>query len=337
LPVAALPSGRAAALPAHGRATADTREAGPYDLYLQGRFLESRRTGDGYAGAIACLRRSVDLDPVFAPAWSALGWAYVRQADHGYVPTQAGFESGRDAVHRALALDAGQPEPYTALGWIHLAYDWDWPAAWDALRRALEIDPVNAEALMARGVLEYTLARHDDAPQSFLASLSRDPLRATTYHFIGRNHTNSGRFPQAEAAFRRELELDPGRGAAHFFLGRVLLYQGRLVEAQREMELERDLGWGLFGQAMCLHTAGDDGGSLRALDEARTRFGDVSAYQVGEVHAWRGETDQAFEWLELAFQRRDGGLVDIVGAPSVRSLVADPRYSDLLRRLRLPG
>jgi len=331
---------RASATPPPGvmarSAPAVTANREAYDLYLRGRFLTGRRTGEGYAQAIESFRGAVELDAGFAPAWAGLGWAQIRQADYGYVPTSTGFDAGRCSIRKALTLDPRLADAHTAMAWIHVAYDWDWTAAERELTHALTLEPGNAEALMTQGVLEYTLARHDDAARSYAASLACDPLRPITHHFVGRNATNSGRLAEAEAAFRRELELDPGRGAAHFFLGRVLLYQGRLEEAQREMAAERDLGWGLFGQAMCLHTAGDDAGSRDALEQAR-RFSDVAAYQFGEVHAWRGETDEAFRWLELAYQRRDGGLADIVGAPSVRSLIGDARYADLLRRMKLPG
>ena len=321
-------------LPANAALTAN-RAA--YDPYLLGRFLASRRTGEGYARAVASLTHAVELDPGFAAAWAQLGWAQVRQADHGYVSARAGFDAGRASIHRALALDPELPDARTAMAWIHIAYDWDWPAAERELEHALRVEPGNAEALMSLGVLQYTLARHDHAQRSFQASLARDPLRATTYHFIGRNHTNAGRLAEAEAAFRRELDLDPGRGAAHFFLGRVLLYQGRVEDAQREIADELEPGWRLFGLAMCLHSGGDDAGSRLALEQARQGFSDVAAYQLAEIHAWRGEVDEAFRWLAIAYEQHDGGLGDMVGAPSLRSIVGDPRYADLLRRMKLPA
>jgi TolB-like protein/lipoprotein NlpI len=317
-------------------ATAMTRDSEAYDQYLRGRFHANRRTGEGYVQAIACLRRAVALDSGFAPAWAALGWACLLQADQGYTDAKRGFADGRAAVQRGLELDPELVEAHTALAWIAIAHDWDWNAARLAIDRALAAEPSNAHALMVQGVLEYTLARHDAAQRSLEASLTRDPLRPITYQFIGRNFTNSGRFAEAEAAFRRELELDPGREAVHYFIARSLLYAGRVDEALREAALEKDPVWALLGRSLCLHTSGDDAGSRRALDELSARFADVSAYQVAEAYGWRGDVDDAFKWLDIAFDQRDSGLGDIVGAPTVRSLLGDPRYATLMQRLKLP-
>jgi tetratricopeptide (TPR) repeat protein len=243
-------------------------------------------------------RRAVALDPAFAPAWAALGWAGLLQADQGYTDAKRGFADGRAAIQRALELDPALVDAHTALAWIAIAHDWDWSAARLAIGRALATEPSNAHALMVQGVLEYTLARHDAAQRALEASLTRDPLRPITYQFIGRNFTNSGRFAEAEAAFRRELELDPGREAVHYFIARSLLYAGRVDEALREAALEKDPVWSLLGRSLCLYTSGDDAGSRRALDDLSARFADVSAYQVAEAYGCAAD-DDAFKWLTL--------------------------------------
>jgi TolB-like protein/cytochrome c-type biogenesis protein CcmH/NrfG len=318
--------------PRHGQAIGS--EA--YDLYLRGRYLVERRTMEGYARAIEALREVVRLVPDFAPAWAALGWAYLRPADHGLTPRAIGFEAGRQAAQQALAIDPASVEAHTVLAWIHLAYDWDWRLTRQSIERALSLDAAHPEALVTLGTLEYTLARHAEALRVFESALAHDPLRPMTHHFMGRNLTNAGKFAQAAAAFRRECQLDPGRGAAHFFLARVLLYDGRLDEAVRELEQEKESVWALTGQAMCSFTAGDAARSSALLEQVIREFGEPAAYQLGEAYAWRGDVDEAFKWLEIAYRCRDGGLLDIVGAPSVRSLVSDLRYADLMRRLDLP-
>lgn len=62
-----------------------------------------------------------------------------------------------------------------------------------------------------------------------------------------------------------------------------------------------------------------------------------SAFQIAEVHAWRGEVDETFAWLDRAYEQRDGGISEIKGAPLLKRLESDPRYRELLTRLKLPN
>jgi hypothetical protein len=88
--------------------------------------------------------------------------------------------------------------------------------------------------------------------------------------------------------------------------------------------------------AMAEHSLKNVQGSQQALDELIAKYAHESAFQVAEVYAWRGEKDQAFAWLERAYQQRDSGLADVKVDPLLQSLYADPRYPALLRKMNLP-
>jgi serine/threonine-protein kinase len=63
---------------------------------------------------------------------------------------------------------------------------------------------------------------------------------------------------------------------------------------------------------------------------------DVMAYQVAEVYAWRGETEKAFEWLQISLDNHDTGLLSLLIDPLMRSLRNDSRYSEMLTKVGLP-
>jgi serine/threonine-protein kinase len=60
------------------------------------------------------------------------------------------------------------------------------------------------------------------------------------------------------------------------------------------------------------------------------------AYQIAQVHAFRGEADLAFEWLERAYDQRDNGLTWVKADRLMHTLVGDPRYKAFLSKLKLP-
>jgi hypothetical protein len=94
--------------------------------------------------------------------------------------------------------------------------------------------------------------------------------------------------------------------------------------------------WRLLGEALARHSLGQAARARAALDRLVARFGHSAAYQVAQARAWRGEHDQAFEWLERAYREHDGGLTWIKFDPLLRSLREDTRYGAMLGRLNLP-
>ena len=114
--------------------------------------------------------------------------------------------------------------------------------------------------------------------------------------------------------------------------GEEKVYGARRAERRR---VEGFDGFRLPGTAMAEHSLGHAGESRRALDESVAKVAKESAYQIAEAFAWCGESDKAFEWLDRAYQQRDGGLTSINIDPLLASLRAHPRYKPFLRKMNL--
>jgi TolB-like protein/Tfp pilus assembly protein PilF len=307
-----------------------------YNLALQGRFFLDQRGRENVERAVEYFRQARERDPEYAPAWAGLSQAYARQADSGYVPLADGYRQAREAAEKALALDAQLVDAHLAMGWIQATYDWDQEAADASFRRALDLEPGSAEALRHVSVQAYIYGRWDDAIDLANKAIERDPLRPMIYHNLGLALLAANRDTEAEAAFRKALDLDPDGVIRHSFLGRALLLRGKTDAALREMQQETEEIWRLCGLPLVFHALGRRDESDAALAALKDKYAENWAYQIAEAHAFRGEADLAFEWLERAYNQRDGGLPEIKGDRLMRGIVGDPRYKAFLRKLKLP-
>jgi TolB-like protein/Tfp pilus assembly protein PilF len=307
-----------------------------YKLALQGRYFLDRRGREDLERAIDYFRQSRERDPRYAPARAGLSQAYLWQALLSFVPVADGNRRAREAAEKALALDPQLVDAHLAMGLIHLSYDWDWAAADASFRRALELEPGNAQALRYFGVQARVFGRWNEAMDATLKAIERDPLGPNGYDNLGFILLAVNRDTEAESAFRKAIELDPGGASRHADIGRPLLLQGKTEAALREMQQEREEIWRLSVLPLAYDALGRRSESDAALAALKSKYGVEMAYQIAEVHAFRGEADLAFEWLERAYDQRDPGILDIKGDRLFRSLLDDPRYKAFLKKMKLP-
>jgi tetratricopeptide (TPR) repeat protein len=262
--------------------------------------------------------------------------AYTQQATSGFVPLADGIRRARESAEKALALDPQLVDAHLAMGRIQQVYDWDWEAADATFRRALDLEPGNAQALRLAGIQALTVGRWDEAIDLTNRAIERDPLRPNSYNNFGRALLAANRETEAEAAFRKAMALDPDGGHRHYAIGLGLLLQGKADAALPEMQQEALEIWRLSGLPLVFQALGRRGESDAALAALKGKYARDAAYQIAEAHAFRGESDLAFEWLERAHAQRDGGVYEIKGDRLMRGLVGDPRYKAFLRKLKLP-
>ena len=146
----------------------------------------------------------------------------------------------------------------------------------------------------------------------------------------------AGRYDEAQAALQKALDLNPQVTFAHLVRGQILIAQGKPQQGLAEIEKEPS-EWGkLTGEVMVYYTLGRERDSTAALADLIAKHDTDSAYQIAQAYAFRGESDKSFEWLERAYKQRDGGLPLIETEPLFKNLRHDSRYTELLKRMRLP-
>jgi tetratricopeptide (TPR) repeat protein len=178
-----------------------------------------------------------------------------------------------------------------------------------------------------------TFRRSADAIAMLHKALALDPLSAPAWRALALLLVHTGQLTDARVAAHRLAEVNPG-GNNGFFGADADLFDGRTQEALEGYRREPG-PYGSVGEAMSEHTLGHAPESQRALDKLIKTEAESMGYQIADVYAWRGENDKAFEWLERAYQRHDGGLGYVTYDRYLVNLHSDPRYTALLRKLKL--
>jgi len=304
-----------------------------YRLYLQGRFYVLRITEADVARGVGFYRQALDRDPTFAIAWAGLARAYHAQAGRGWRPVAEGMEQARAAAQTALELEPELPEGHIALGWVLADYDWDWKSAKTEMDRALALAPGDGDVHRASASLAMQFGRLEEAIALARRAVALDPLSKPAHVVLGDCFMRAGLLDDAIGSLQLALDLAPNAGITHYILSCARLLQGRADDALDEAEREAIPYLRLLCVALAQHTRGDAVASSSALRRLIDEGGSAVSFQIAAAHAWRGEVDAAFAWLERAYRERDPGLGESVAYPLLRALHGDPRWPALMRKM----
>lgn len=239
----------------------------------------------------------------------------------------------REAANRALAIDPEYAYAYSQLGWIASNYDRDLAAAARYHERALELDPTNPDILTDAAALARSLGRLDEAIALREYTVARDPVNASGQFRLGVSYLWAGGLDKAITSFRTALSLSPGHIAVQYSIGEALLLKGEPEVALEAMELESFEVWRMIGLPMAYHALGRATESDAALGQLIETYEQEAAYNIAFVLAYRGETDDVFEWLEKAVQYSDPGLSEIAAETLFANIHDDPRWLPFLESI----
>jgi len=319
-----------------GSAAPKARPTDPraYALYLQGRHFFSLFSTSGFQQAVPALEGALAIDPQFGPAWAMLGALYWGQANNSLIPYEEGSRKAREASEKALALDPNQAEAMSLLGLLDVLEHCDVAGGLERVRRSLELEPHNQRSLTRAAVVERKRGRMEDAIRYAEHALRADPLSPNAHAVLSLTYYFAGRLDEAEAMRRRLLTLSPGWLSGHYYLGRILLSRGDARAALEVIEQEPSPFWQLTGRALVHHALGNRSASDAALEDLRREDPVGTAYQIAQIHAFRGEKDLAFEWLDRAAETHDSGLSDALIDVTLENLRPDRRWPAFVARLR---
>ncbi|HME89910.1 MAG TPA: tetratricopeptide repeat protein [Myxococcaceae bacterium] len=328
-------SGAAAAPRVH-----EARDPEAHRLLLLGRSQNFRQTAESLAQAAANLAKAVAIDPAYAPAWHMLSIVHgnlALNAPRSEIPRRA--QEALAEVDRAIAIDGDFAEALGTRGWIRGNLLWDWPGAKADLQRALQLNPRSEGVLHTYAGFVTKAGRLSESIALLRKAAELDPLDAYIWTNLGANLMQDGQLGPAREAFFRAEEVSPHNELAAASLLLLDLLEGHPAKALDAAGKLPDKPLRLLNIAIAQHELGHARESAAALDALVAKVPsdepDV-AYWVAAVHAWRGERDQAFEWLETAYKRRELRLRMLRVEPHFRSLRGDPRLLALLKKMNLP-
>jgi TolB-like protein/tetratricopeptide (TPR) repeat protein len=314
-----------------------SRNSEAYDFYLRGLHSLEPFTREAFETGANYFQQALDLDPNFGQAAAELGRMQVVEVEFGFALPTPAYERARRTLETAIRLDPTSGIAHAWLGWIHMAYDWEWARSSLDMQEALRLAPHDPEVALCASRLAMALGHWDDAIRILTAGTTRDPLFAGLHNSLSEIYLRTGRLADAEAAERRVLEISPTYASAPYNLARVLLAQDRpadalaLINSRQQNTSDR-----AAALAVIYHALGRKVDSDTQLGVLIRQYQNDEALQIAAVFASRGEVDEAFQWVDRAYRQRDAGLYLIKLDPLLKNIEADPRYKAFLRKMNLP-
>jgi TolB-like protein/DNA-binding winged helix-turn-helix (wHTH) protein/Tfp pilus assembly protein PilF len=308
-----------------------------YQAYLQAEYFSERGPSkEDFGKAVAYTDTAIKLDEKYAPAWALRASVQNMMAEGSLTDVTGGFRKARDDAERAIELDPTLASAYLALAMTQINCDWDWDAANISITKAAALEPGSVDVLRIRSYRSRILGNLDEAIKLYEPSVALDPLSANSYSRLGYLLYVVGRYDEAWATLQKALDLNPQAAAVHLTLDKILIAEGKPQQALVEIEREPSEWRKFTGLAVAYHALGREQDSNAVLAALIAKYRTDSAYQIAQVYAFRGESDKSFEWLEHAYQQRDPGLPEIKSNPLFKNLHHNPRYTELLKKMRLP-
>jgi TolB-like protein/Flp pilus assembly protein TadD len=306
-----------------------------YQLYLEGQYFASQRTTASMAKGIDLFNHAVQIDPGYTPAWAELAYTYQWYAGTGGMPINEGNALADQAIEMALSTDPNYGYAYFVRGVSLIINKFQFKEGEEDYRRARELDPGNAVISSSASFVALVFGRNSEALSLAIDSQKLDPVMPELHDNIAQAHWHLGDLEQAENNYRKVLSLSPDYIGAHHRLARVLMQKGELIASLEHANKEISAIYRLTSEAMVQFTMGNREDSDESLAELIRIGSEQAAYQIAQVYGIRNEPDKVFEWLEQAYLIRDSGLASLLGDPSFKSVLNDPRWPDFLDRLDL--
>ena len=320
-----------------------TDNAEAYELYLKGRFQMSRLTDDGFLKGRDYFQQATKLDPNYALAHAALADSYMLLGGWNVATPRETFPKARDAALRALQVDPSLAEPHATIAMVSFAFDWDWKAAEQEFKRAIDLNPNYPDAHQMYSYYLAAMKRFDESLAQMQRAKELDPASLSKLAGIGEILNYMGRTDEAKAQYEKCLEMDPNSGFANWSLGNVYLhkrmYDQAIIQYKKAIPLS---GTSPDEPSTLAYAYAKSGLRKQALDTVaelmkRSERNYVSSTLIAATYAALGDRDDAFKLLEKAIEQRDGVLVFINIDPLFEDLRSDTRYTALRQRIGLPN
>ena len=314
-----------------------------YEDYLKGRYYFNQRTQDALNKSIGSFQEAIARESGYALAYSGMADAYAMLGFRGGFPSNDALARAKVAALRAIELNESLAEPHASLAFIAETHEWDWASAEREYKRALELNLGDARTHnWYAGYLMY-VGRFEEGISEAKRAQELDPLSLPVNNALAGRLLAGGHYDEAIEQAQKTLQLDPHFAPAHQTLGWAYLHRGKREEAIQEFrtalqlsgtedtDLMLDLG---FGYA----TVGkrEEARKILATLKSLHQRGLVPSGSIGILYGALGDSNEAFAWLERAYEERDPQLTYLKAGRRFEPLRHDPRFRELVHRVGLP-
>jgi eukaryotic-like serine/threonine-protein kinase len=321
-----------------------TQNPEAYELYLKGRYYWNKQTLSDITAAIPYFNQAISKDPGYALAYSGLADAYSDLPSFGGIPGE-NYPKSNAAARKALELDATLAHPHAVLGSNEMEYEWDFVGGEAEYKKSFELDRNDASALQWYAFdIGMIGGREQDALSESNRARQLDPLSPTIGFESGLIHIMARQYDDAVATCKKVAGQNPTFAPARFCLARA--YWGKrmfplaIEEFRTSGQLSGNRNESEFASALDrgFHSAGWKGALTKGIEvrQEQRKTGYSSAYDIATLYADLGDRDQAFHWLNTAYQEPDFSLFGLKTDFLLDPLHSDPRFAELVRKVGVP-
>jgi TolB-like protein/Flp pilus assembly protein TadD len=331
-------------LPAEAARIASAHTVNPdaYEAYLQGREKLRQLSAPNIDAAEKYFELALRKDPQYALAHSGIAMVWIARQQMQFVPPRVAVPRAKAAAEQALHLDSTLAEAHFRLAAIKAWSDWDWRGAELEFQRAIELNPNYAEARAFYSNYLIIMKRPAEAVTQIERALELDPLSELFQALYGQDLINLGRYDEAIARFTVARQTAPGNPVVLGGLANAYYLKQMYPEA---LAAERS-SWAARGDSAMVaaldrgHAEAGFRGAMRRAAEtlaAKSRATNTAPFRLPQLYLRAGDQEQAIAWLEKSYEARDPGMPFIAAGPGFDPLRGDPRFQDLVRRMKLPS
>jgi len=313
-----------------------------HEAYLNGRMELAKFTIDATRKAIQYFEEAIAKDPDYALAYLELARCYIMLGQPlGAMPHREAMPKAKELAMKALEIDDKLGAAHARLAYVKAEYEWQWEEAENEYKLALELDPSAADTYQGYAFLLGVMGRFDEAISMTRRGIELNPLSLGYRTSLGQNLYNSRRYEGAIEQLQAVIEINPDYQRAYGVLTWPYETMGMYREAAAAWQKQQILG-GASEEAVAGLSAAADLGSEAYwrwkldfyTEKAQQEYVSPSTFYI--IYAALDEKDRAFEWLEKAYEARQGGnFTGLRNSPKLDNLRDDPRFHDLLRRMNL--
>ncbi|HEY8898334.1 MAG TPA: adenylate/guanylate cyclase domain-containing protein [Niastella sp.] len=312
-----------------------------YTHYLKGLHFKNKITPADTRKAIECFKQAIAIEPAYAEAHAMVAQCYCSLGTMGQMIPHTAFEIGHQYADKALELDATIAEGHIAKAMAYLYYEWKWQEAYDALQKAIELNPGRVEAY---DLLGFYYIAHNEKPQAVKVleqAEQIDPLSPTIIRSLGMMYMFSERFDDAVRQAEKLLEMNPEMRSAielkAWAIGMNGDWQKALVLFEEVHRLTGHPLKGLMGLGVAYARCGMTDKAMECVHKLELRQqqepdsvvdGDLAAVWLGI-----GDIDKVFSYLNECIDKRMGPVACFIEYPPYKVVKADPRYNELKKRM----
>jgi tetratricopeptide (TPR) repeat protein len=313
-----------------------------YNLYLKGRFFWNKRTAEGFQTGIEYFHQAIEKDPAYSLAYAGIADCYNLLGWHDLFSPDEVHPKAKAAAEKALMMDETLSEAHASLAYVKMLYDWDWQVAGQEFKRALELNPNYAEAHQWYSEYLAYMGRLDESIAEAELAQELDPLSLSISHNLGLIFYEAHQFDLAIEKYLKTIEMDPGFIVTYNYLGLAYagkkMYNEAITNVQKAIDLTEEQSPLYIGTLGFIYASmGNKNEAEKILEHlvelSQQRY--IAPVSLAIICGTLGQKDQAFEWMEKGYEVRDDFMMVLKVEPRLDSLRSDPRYQNMMERMKL--